>query len=94
MPQSLQIITNIVLIACIVYLMFEVEKIDDSQDIQWHQEAAFAMPLPVHGPFDVPPPLFIPLPVHGPFDVPPPLLLPNDYVDMSVSRQKIWDTKV
>ena len=70
MSQSLQIITNIVLIACIVYLMFEVEKIDDSQDIQWHQEAAFAMPLPVH----------------GPFDVRPTLLLPNDYVDMSAVK--------
>ncbi|MGK0298504.1 MAG: hypothetical protein ACI9XC_002126 [Gammaproteobacteria bacterium] len=44
MPQSLQIITNIILIACIGYLLFEVEKIADSPNNQSYQETDLAMP--------------------------------------------------
>ena len=44
MPQSLQIITNIVLIACIGYLLFEVEKIDNSPNKQSYQEPTLGIP--------------------------------------------------
>lgn len=44
MPQTLQIITNIVVIACIVYLLSEVKQINNHPESEAYQEAVLAIP--------------------------------------------------